>query len=138
MGIQGLLKALRDVADDVELREYENLTAAVDALCWLHRGIYTCAWELSQGLPTNKFVHYCMGRVNLLLKNGVTPLMVFDGGALPAKRHTEVERQQKRADARRKGLELLREGKRSAASAYFAKSVDVTAEMVLELIKVGN
>jgi hypothetical protein len=37
MGISGLLKALRSVTDDVDLREYENLTAAVDALCWLHK-----------------------------------------------------------------------------------------------------
>ena len=102
----------------------------------LDKGIYTCAWELSQGLPTDKYVKYCMGRVNLLRKHKITPFMVFDGGALPAKACTETDRKQRRDDAKRKGMDLLRAGRRTAATACFAKSVDVTAEMVNALIQV--
>jgi hypothetical protein len=40
----------------------------------------------------DRFVDYAMHRVRMLRHHGVTPLMVFDGGPLPAKRGTEVDR----------------------------------------------
>lgn len=39
-----------------------------------------------------RFVDYAMGRVHMLVKCGVTPYVVFDGGPLPAKKGTEVSR----------------------------------------------
>ena len=40
------------------------------------------------------FIKYCMKRVNMLLKNDVTPIMVFDGSYLPTKANTEKERRE--------------------------------------------
>jgi hypothetical protein len=40
----------------------------------------------------NRFVDYAMYRVRLLKYHGITPIIVFDGGPLPAKKGTEVER----------------------------------------------
>ena len=51
----------------------------------------------------------------MLLHWGVRPYLVFDGAPLPAKEREEEERAQKRADARARGLQLLREGNDAAA-----------------------
>ena len=59
----------------------------------LHKGVYSCASELCTGVPTDAYVHYCLDRIALLLRNDVRPLMVFDGGYLPSKSGTEQERE---------------------------------------------
>jgi exonuclease-1 len=45
-------------------------------------------------IPNRPFVKYCLKRVNLLRQHDITPIMVFDGGYLPTKAHTEKERRQ--------------------------------------------
>lgn len=37
-------------------------TVGIDTYCWLHKGIYSCSAELCQGLPTDKFIKYCVER----------------------------------------------------------------------------
>lgn len=39
-----------------------------------------------------RYVNYFVERVDILLRNGITPYVVFDGGPLPMKKGTEVER----------------------------------------------
>jgi exonuclease-1 len=42
--------------------------------------------------PTLSYVRFAMKKVNMLKYHGITPYIVFDGGPLPAKAKTEVER----------------------------------------------
>lgn len=37
-------------------------TVGIDTYCWLHKGIYSCSAELCQGIPTDKFIKYCVER----------------------------------------------------------------------------
>lgn len=39
-----------------------------------------------------RYVNYFMGKVEELLAYGITPYVVFDGGPLPMKKGTEVQR----------------------------------------------
>lgn len=41
MGVKGLLPSLQSITRQVELEKYRGLSAAVDAMCWLHKGIFT-------------------------------------------------------------------------------------------------
>jgi exonuclease-1 len=41
MGIKGLLPCLQSITKNVSLENYRGLTAAVDAMCWLHKGVFT-------------------------------------------------------------------------------------------------
>ena len=75
-----------------------------------------------------------MNRVRMLIHFGVIPYLVFDGDYLPSKASTEVEREKKRGDSRKMGLELLRLGKTSQAQLELQKAVDVTPEMARQLI----
>lgn len=65
----------------------------------------------------------------------ITPIMVFDGQNLPAKRQTEEKRREGRALARRKAAECLKLNKHAEARMNFVKAVDVTPDMALKLIK---
>lgn len=124
MGITGLLPLLRDVTHEAHIGEYRGKVAGIDAFCWLHRGAFTCGTELVLGRPTdkcvracvdclhatmpirpsltslgrpahtNRYIRFCMERVQLLQSHGVTPLLVFDGASIPAKRARNVERRQ--------------------------------------------
>jgi exonuclease-1 len=54
MGINGLLQALKPIAKQVHVRQYQGQRVAVDGYSWLHKGAYCCARELCEGLWTDK------------------------------------------------------------------------------------
>ena len=165
MGVSNLLPALRDITRPVHVSEYRGRAVAVDAYCWLHRGSYSCAREMCEGLPTDgygqrgrdgvgrrrldggasdgalasfgmrrrppssrvprpphapseachasqppseasniekpqpllsppsSYISFFMDRVRVLQAAGVRPVLVFDGGRLPAKAAEEGTRQ---------------------------------------------
>ncbi|GAB7361396.1 hypothetical protein MBLNU230_g1449t1 [Neophaeotheca triangularis] len=135
MGIQGLLPLLKSIQKPTHLRNFAGQTLGVDAYGWLHRGTVACAIELAQGKPTRKYVDFAMNRVRMLIHFGVKPYIVFDGAYLPSKAHTEKEREERRKESKRLGLELLRMGKVPLAQLELQKAVDVTAAMARELIE---
>jgi hypothetical protein len=90
--LQGLLPILKPITKARHLREYRGKAVAVDGYSWLHKGAYACSKELCEGRYTDRFVNYCMSRVELLRGNGVIPIMVFDGGRLPMKAEEEETR----------------------------------------------
>jgi exonuclease 1 len=154
MGISGLLPLLKSIQNTKHLSELSGQTIAVDAYVWLHRGIFTCATELATGKDTTKYGHsdlskslliktgpfryveYAMQRVRLLRHHRIHPYIVFDGGPLPAKQHTEVERKKRREDNLAQGNALAAQGKHSQAREYYVKCIDVTPQMAFQFIKV--
>ena len=41
MGVKGLLPCLQSITKHASLEKYRGLTAAIDAMCWLHKGVFT-------------------------------------------------------------------------------------------------
>lgn len=78
-----------------------------------------------------------MHRVRLLRHHKIEPYIVFDGGPLPAKKGTEVDRQAKRAEHLALGNALAAQGKSSQAREHYVKSIDVTPQMAFQFIKVN-
>ncbi|KAI5080018.1 hypothetical protein GOP47_0005497 [Adiantum capillus-veneris] len=136
MGIQGLLPLLKTTTATVHIKEYSGKIAAVDTYSWLHKGAITCSRELCQGLPTTKFVDYCMHRVNLLRQYGVRPLLVFDGGRLPMKEEQEIKRARSRKVNFERAEEHEQSGNTAAAYDYYQKAVDITPQIAFQLVKV--
>ena len=151
MGISGLLPALKTIQKTRHLSDFRGQTVAVDAYVWLHKGVYSCATELPTGKPTHRYVSffsfqlgfillryvdYVMHRVRLLRHFAIEPYVVFDGGPLPAKRGTELERKQLREENLSRGKALLAQAKHSQAREYFVKCIDVTPQMAYQYIKV--
>ncbi|CAM9095247.1 unnamed protein product, partial [Ectocarpus fasciculatus] len=135
MGITGLLPFLKSVTYPTHISEYRGLKAGVDAYCWLHRGAFSCGMELCTGVATDKYVAFCMKRVNLLLHHGIQPVMVFDGASLPIKRSINLERRRQRESARSKGEAALAAGEAGAAAQHFSKAVGVTHDMAFHFMK---
>ncbi|KAJ6557954.1 PIN domain-like protein [Mycena capillaripes] len=135
MGISGLLPALKSISKQKHLSEFGGHTLAVDAYVWLHRGVFACATELATGKETTKYVDYAMHRVRLLRHHNIEPYVVFDGGPLPAKKGTEVDRQAKRAEHLALGNALAAQGKNAQAREHYVKCIDVTPQMAFQFIK---
>jgi len=91
--------------------------------------------DIAMGKHTDRYVQYFMHYVKMLKFNGVQPIIVFDGGKLPSKRHTEEDRHSKREENKAKGLEYLRAGDKKKAFECFQKCVDVTPEMAYQVMK---
>lgn len=107
---------------------------AVDAYAWLHRGIHACTWELGCGGSSDKHIIWCMARVALMLHYHVKPLLIFDGGPLPAKAGQEASRRARREEARARALQCAREHRHEDARKWFARAIDVTPEMAARFI----
>jgi exonuclease 1 len=94
MGITGLLNLLKSIQRPINIKDLKGETVGVDAYCWLHKACYSCAQDLALGVPTVGYIDFCMHRIELLLHNGITPIIVFDGRYLPMKADKEKERQE--------------------------------------------
>ncbi|KAL5253322.1 hypothetical protein ACHWQZ_G013192 [Mnemiopsis leidyi] len=138
MGITGLLPFLSNLHKKVHVGQYSGKCVAVDTSCWLHRGAFSCAFELATGQPTTKYVNYIVKRIKLLLYHKIYPIMVFDGCNTPSKKNTNEKRREHRQTNREKGKQLLAEGNKSGAVDLFQKAISITIDMVVEVIKECN
>ncbi|KAJ2659604.1 Rad2 nuclease [Coemansia sp. RSA 1200] len=135
MGISGLLPLLREAQRKGHVKEFSGQTVGVDSYIWLYKGAFACASDLAMGIPTAKYITFFMSRARMLRHYGVEPYFVFDGGPLPSKRETELERQRSRESRRKQGVELWNRGNRRAAFEMFQKSVEATPEMARAVIE---
>ncbi|KAI8076846.1 PIN domain-like protein [Halteromyces radiatus] len=135
MGIQGLLPLFDKVQQKVNIKEYSGCRVAVDGNVWLHRGAFACAKELALNQPTTGYVNYFKKQVEFLQYHKVEPVIVFDGEALPIKKHTNDQRRLKRQIARDQAMDYLRHGNLHQATDCFQKAIQITPHMTKEVIK---
>jgi 5'-3' exonuclease len=135
MGISNLLQHLKGITRPVLLSELRGLRVAVDGYGWLHRGAFACCTDLCLGVDTDRHIQYCMRRVEMLLSNGIDPVIVFDGAALPAKQGIGQARTAARKRNRAKAEAALQAGEDAAADVHFSKAVVVTHLTARKLIK---
>lgn len=77
-----------------------------------------------------------MHRVRLLQHYRIQPYIVFDGGPLPAKKGTELERKKRRDENLARADGLAAQGRHGQAREYYVKCIDVTPQMAYQFIKV--
>ncbi|KAF3794649.1 Exonuclease 1 [Nymphaea thermarum] len=84
---------------------------------------YACSMEIcmnqSWGESRAPFIQYFMHRINLLRHHKIVPVVIFDGGCIPCKSATELERQRRRATNLSLAKEKLSQGDMSAAIEFF-------------------
>lgn len=135
MGIQNLLPFVKKACRQGNIHEFAGHSIAVDVSCLLHRGLCGCASAVAQGLETDFYVKYVTKYVKLLVSIGCHVILVFDGKPLPAKKDTNDARREKRDFNKRRGEQLLSEGKTSEAHDFFQRSVRITAQVVENTIE---
>ncbi|KAG1668814.1 hypothetical protein FOA52_004908 [Chlamydomonas sp. UWO 241] len=135
MGIQGLLPVLKSITKTRHISEYSGKAVAIDGFSWLHKGAYCCSREIVQGVYTDRFVRYCMSRIEMIRHHGVRPIVVFDGGRLPSKSDEEDTRRRSRQENKVKALAHLAAGNVSAAEECFQRAVNVTSTMAKQFME---
>ncbi|KIH50587.1 hypothetical protein ANCDUO_19333, partial [Ancylostoma duodenale] len=82
------------------------------------------------------YIHYVSKHIKALLDLGCHVVMVFDGRPLPAKKNTNDERRQRRAENVKAAELLLSEGKINEAVDKFKRATSITPEVVESTIEV--
>ena len=85
-------------------------------------------------LASPRFVTFCLSRVELLLKHGIKPLLVFDGASLSIKRGENAERRRQREEARTKAFAAHAKGDLATARAFYSRAVSVSHQMAHQLV----
>lgn len=134
MGVTGLLPQLKEIQTPNNLLEYKGKTLAIDTYSWLHKAIVSCAQELCQNKPTQKYITSVLKKVEMLRHFGVEPYLVFDGASLPTKAATAAERRTKREEAQKKADEYMAKGNRLLAWKEFMKAAGVTSQMAKSIM----
>ncbi|KAF1777376.1 Exonuclease 1 [Phytophthora cactorum] len=113
MGVDGFLRQLSDAVNRTHLQQFAGQTLVVDALSWLHKACYGCAFELSTGRDTDKYVQYMLRKVDMMRSCGVAEvILVFDGQRLPLKSSTHEKRQSYKEENRKRALQAMAASKR--------------------------
>ena len=147
MGVKGLLPCLQSITRSVPLERYRGLTVAVDAMSWLHKGVFACDVKALAHSQRNevserpvsselKYIQYTTNKVDILrVKFGINVILVIDGGALPSKREENEHRREEREKAFHKAISAEQAHDSRAARRYYAQSCSVTYKIRYELIK---
>ena len=131
MGIQGLLPFLSTYKKEISFAELEGKVCGIDAYGWLYKGVYCCAYELVTGTETTRHIDFVIRRLQMLKDKGVQPVLVFDGKCPLMKKDAESNRRQKKVEA----LKLMNEGDHPKAMEAMKKSVTVSHDMAVALMK---
>lgn len=134
MGIKNLLLLLKAITVKSKISSFSGKTAAIDASAWIYKGIYSCVWELARDIPTHGYLNYTIKMVNLLLKNSIKPILVFDGLILPLKENVINKRKLDKVKSKEIAKDLLSKGDKEKAATMFARCMSVKSYMLRNLM----
>ncbi|KAL7484465.1 hypothetical protein ACHAW6_010102 [Cyclotella cf. meneghiniana] len=145
MGVNGLLPCLQSITRTVSLEHYRGLTVAIDAMSWLHKGVFACdvkALARSQRIDSEKCgsaelrcVKYALDKAVILRRKfGMEVLLVIDGDSLPSKKEENAQRREDREICFDKAVAAENAGDARAARRFYAASISVTHKIRYELI----
>ena len=134
MGIDGLLVQLKPVLRTHHISEFEGKTVAVDAMSWLYRGCYSCAYEICKKIPTKAYLQYSYRMIDMLRRHGIKPIIIVDGRSLLAKERTQNLRNAQKQRAKETADRLMQEGDEAEARKLYSRCIKVKAEHIYSLI----
>ena len=139
MGIPNLLRILRNITTRQTLSTYRGKRAGIDGYTWLHRSLY-CIGDgiLKDPIDISRCLNFFIKKLQLLIKNQITPIFIFDGDKLPMKNDEEDKREIKRKEFEKESENLLRMNNIYGAINKKIESFDVTPEFAFEFIKILN
>ena len=136
MGIPGLLQAIKSKSRRCNINEFKGFRVGIDGYSWLHKACFSCAYELSVGIPTAMYLKSFMNRIQLLVSAGIIPVVVFDGADIPLKGNTNSGRNERRTEAHEKAKKYLSSGERLKAIEQYQRSLDITGEIAYSVIQI--
>ena len=143
MGIHGLFQILKPVGVMEPIGKYKGKTAVVDIMTWLYKGVYSITADMSENKQSLAFLSFPLKMLMMLQTYEITPICVFDGNSLLAKKETNVKRAEAKKDARETASALVEIGEEEEAKKYFSRSLILRTNMInllmdiLKTIKIG-
>ena len=133
MGITGLLPLLSPITRPRHIRELSGLRGGIDGHVWLHRSVFLNARAFAIGKTVDNHVKYFGKKCQYLLDNGIHPVFIFDGAAVPAKVVTKYTRALERATSMARAIGLQEAGNARSAYNEYAKATEIKHQMVNDI-----
>ncbi|CAK4235130.1 unnamed protein product [Aphanomyces euteiches] len=133
MGIEGLPTQLKEAYKDAHVSEFKGQSVVIDALSWLHKACYGCAFDLALGKETQTYINYVMRRIDLLKSVGVRPILA----------NTHEKRKSYKEANHDLAMKTLRDARHlqgddrkeqmAKTNTYFQRSVNITSDIIAAL-----
>jgi len=136
MGISELLRKLGPITEGKHISEFANLTAAIDIMNWLYKGLYACAANTSQDEKSDLYLNYPLKMLALLKVHNITPIVVFDGKTVKEKEKIEEERRENRETNIEKAKLLKNAGNEDESKKFFKRGLKIKNKMKNTLIEI--
>lgn len=136
MGINDLLKIVRDGLIHTHISNFSGKVAAVDMMNWIYRGVYSCSAELNNGLEVDIYLNFPIKMLSMLRSYNISIVAVFDGNEIQAKE--KIDRQRK--DEKNKNLQLANklslEGNVDGARNISRRAMKITGKILNTIIEI--
>ncbi|KAK1938472.1 XPG I-region family protein [Babesia divergens] len=139
MGVSNLLQFLRPMQKCVAIKNYAGSIVAVDAMCWIHRGMISSAVANVTGDPCDKYIKFIISMLSVLLSHKITPIMVFDGYEMPSKERENQSRRDRRDKARAEALAMIKKNRGSINTEIMRKcmqAITITPEVIARVMEI--
>eukprot|EP01038_Epipyxis_sp_PR26KG_P005574 gene5574-7699_t len=146
MGVPGLLQSLKSISKSIHISSYASKRVAVDASCWIHKGMVSSTINTSLMQDNNiamivsKHVEYFMNTLKILTDNRIRSddiIVVFDGKDLPGKDYITQKRRIYRETNLNLCKDCLIDNKNHSiqeALSYYHKSLKITDTIIYQII----
>lgn len=133
------MQFLRPIQKCVSLKSHKGSVVAVDAMCWIHRGMISSAVANVTGEACDKYIKFIISMLAVLLSYDITPIMVFDGYEMPSKERENQSRSDRRNKARAEALEMIKKNKGAINTEIMRKcmqAISITPEVIARVMEI--
>ncbi|KJP87836.1 hypothetical protein AK88_02440 [Plasmodium fragile] len=108
MGITNLLPFLKPIAKSTHISKYKNEVIGVDIMCWIHRGLISCAYDVVTDNHNDSYLSFIEKMLECIYHYNIKVVFVFDGEELPEKKAENVIRKERREKAKKEAQEIIK------------------------------
>ncbi|ANQ06212.1 Exonuclease I [Plasmodium coatneyi] len=108
MGINNLLPFLKPIARSTHISKYKNEVVGVDIMCWIHRGLVSCAYDVIINNYNDSYLNFIEKMLECIYQYNIKVIFVFDGEELPEKKAENVIRNERREKAKKEAQEIIK------------------------------
>ncbi|SPJ09681.1 exonuclease I, putative [Plasmodium sp. DRC-Itaito] len=107
MGISNLLQFLKPIIKNSHISKYENEVVGVDIMCWIHRGLISCAYDIVTDQHNDSYLSFIEKMLVPIYNHNIKVVFVFDGEELPEKKKENMIRKNRREKAKMELQEII-------------------------------
>ncbi|CAD2088338.1 exonuclease I, putative [Plasmodium vinckei lentum] len=138
MGISNLLQFLKPIIKNTHISKYENGVVGVDIMCWIHRGLISCAFDIVTDNHNENYLSFIEKMLETIHQYNIKVIFVFDGDELPEKKKENLIRKARREKAKEEALEIIKKVKHPRSNELVIKkciqAISVSKEIIQSVI----